>query len=234
MSDFLEKIIWNNTYQEWIIALAITIGLTIAFLIFQKIILNKLKKLAGKTKNEIDDIIIDIITQIKPPLYFFIALYIGIQTLNLPDLAVKIISVIVIVWIIVIATKAAQILISRIFEKKVDEDDARGSKSAFSAIKIIIKIVIWSLGLLLLLSNLGIDITSLIAGLGIGGIAVALALQNILSDLFSSFAIHFDRPFIVGDFIIVGDKMGTVEKIGIKTTRLKLCKGRKLLYRIKN
>jgi small-conductance mechanosensitive channel len=80
------------------------------------------------------------------------------------------------------------------------------------------------------LSNAGVDITSLIAGLGIGGIAVALALQNVLSDLFSSFAIHFDKPFLVGDFIIVGDQMGVVEKIGIKTTRIRALQGEELVF----
>jgi len=96
-------------------------------------------------------------------------------------------------------------------------------------LNIIIKIILWIIGLLLILSNLGINITSLVAGLGIGGIAIALALQNILSDLFSSFAIYFDKPFKVGDFIIIGKDMGTVEQIGIKTTRLRALQGEQIV-----
>jgi small-conductance mechanosensitive channel len=102
-------------------------------------------------------------------------------------------------------------------------------KSPVNVIKKISVGLIWVLGLLTLLSTLGINITSLIAGLGIGGVAVALALQNILSDLFSSFAIYFDKPFEVGDFIVVEDKMGTVEKIGIKTTRIKALQGEEIV-----
>src|SRR5690606_20310255 len=83
----------------------------------------------------------------------------------------------------------------------------------------------WVLALIFFLSNIGVNITSLVAGLGIGGIAIALALQTILSDLFSSFAIYFDKPFVVGDFIVVGDKSGVVEHIGIKTTRLRALQG---------
>jgi small-conductance mechanosensitive channel len=83
---------------------------------------------------------------------------------------------------------------------------------------------------LLAMENLGIDVTAMIAGLGVGGIAVALAVQNILGDLFGSLSIVLDKPFVVGDFIIVGDKLGTVEKIGLKTTRLRALSGEQLIF----
>ena len=121
-----------------------------------------------------------------------------------------------------------QIFINYILKNRLDENESE-AKSAMSAINIIVKIVLWSVGILLILSNLGINVTSLLAGLGIGGVAVALAIQNILSDLFSSFAIHFDKPFVIGDFIVVGDKMGTVKKIGIKTTRIQALQGEEIV-----
>ena len=108
-----------------------------------------------------------------------------------------------------------------------DDDKARG---AAELLGLIARIALWVLGFLLILSNFGIDITSLIAGLGIGGIAVALALQNILGDLFSSFAIYFDKPFEIGDFIVVGDKSGIVKKIGIKTTRVTSLQGEEIVF----
>ena len=85
------------------------------------------------------------------------------------------------------------------------------------------------MGLLLILSNLGFDITTLIASLGIGGVAIALAVQSILSDLFNSLSIYVDKPFTVGDFIIVGDHMGTVQKIGLKTTRIQALQGEEIV-----
>lgn len=91
------------------------------------------------------------------------------------------------------------------------------------------KICLWVFAGLIVLSNLGFNISSLIAGLGIGGIAVAFALQNILTDIFSSFSIFLDKPFKAGDFIVVGNDMGVVEKIGIKTTRLKTLQGEELV-----
>ena len=94
---------------------------------------------------------------------------------------------------------------------------------------LIINIIIWGIGLLFMLDNLGFDVTAMVTGLGIGGIAVALAAQNILGDLFNYFVIFFDRPFEIGDFIIVDDKMGVVEYIGIKTTRIKSLSGEQLV-----
>lgn len=84
--------------------------------------------------------------------------------------------------------------------------------------------------LLLALENFGIDVTALIAGLGVGGIAVALAVQNILGDLFASLTITLDKPFVVGDFIIVGTEMGTIEKVGLKTTRVRSLGGEQLIF----
>jgi small-conductance mechanosensitive channel len=91
------------------------------------------------------------------------------------------------------------------------------------------QVVIWVGGFLFLIDNLGYDITTLVAGLGIGGIAIALAAQTILGDLFSYLVIFFDKPFEIGDFIVVEDKMGTVEYIGIKTTRLRTLGGEQLI-----
>jgi small-conductance mechanosensitive channel len=110
-----------------------------------------------------------------------------------------------------------------------DGEIDQASANASNMLLLMARIILWILGILFLLSNLGIEITSLIAGLGIGGIAVAFALQGILSDLFASFSIYFDRPFQVGDFVIIGTDSGTVEKIGIKSTRIRTLQGEELV-----
>lgn len=92
------------------------------------------------------------------------------------------------------------------------------------------RVVIWSLVALLILENLGVNVLSLLAGVGIGGIAIALAVKNILSDLFASFSMVLDKPFVVGDMIQVNDAMGRVEHIGIKTTRIRSVTGEQLVY----
>jgi small-conductance mechanosensitive channel len=95
---------------------------------------------------------------------------------------------------------------------------------------VLINIFIWGIGVVFLMDNLGFNISAVIAGLGIGGIAIALAAQAILGDLFSYFVIFFDRPFEVGDFITAGDKSGTVEYTGIKTTRIRALSGEQLVF----
>lgn len=105
----------------------------------------------------------------------------------------------------------------------------RAAAGSLSIVAIIAKSLIWSLVILLILDNLGVNITALVAGLGIGGVAVALALQNVLGDLFASLSIALDKPFFVGDFLVVDDLLGSVENIGIKSTRLRSLSGKQIV-----
>ncbi len=105
-----------------------------------------------------------------------------------------------------------------------------GTVAAMDLVGFLARLVVWAAVLLVLLDNLGVNITTLIAGLGVGGIAVALAAQNVLGDLFSSLSIVFDKPFVVGDFIVVGDFMGSVEYVGLKTTRLRSLSGEQVVF----
>ncbi len=215
---------WNNSIYNYLQALVIFIGLLILLKIFREIILARLKKLAKKTKTEFDDILINIFKTIKPPFYLLAALYISIKILFIPGIVSKTINILFIIAIIYEVIRALEKVIDYSFRVKEKEDS-----SVAKTIKLIVKISIWIFGIILALSNLGVNISSLIAGLGIGGIAVALALQNILKDIFSSFSILIDKPFEIGDFIKVGNDMGTVEKIGIKTTRIRTLDGQQLI-----
>ena len=224
----LSTIIFNNTIQKYLIALAVFIVSLIILKIIRTIIFYHLDRLAKKTKTDIDDTFIEIIKSVKPPFYFFLAVYLSILPLTITPLTGKIFNAILITWITYQTIIAVQILINYIIKKKFSS--SKKDRAMPELIGKILKGTLWTVGLLLILSNLGVDISSLIAGLGIGGVAVALAAQNILSDLFSSFSIYFDKPFQVGDFIIVDDAMGTVEKIGIKTTRIRALQGEEIVF----
>jgi small-conductance mechanosensitive channel len=113
--------------------------------------------------------------------------------------------------------------------RKRQEIDENNSGSLLKFLGLIIKIVIWVIVILMIISNIGIEITPLMASLGIGGIAVALALQTILGDLFGAFVIYFDKPFKEGDFIVIGNDMGVVKHIGIKSTRIQALQGQELV-----
>src|SRR5690606_16566914 len=121
-------------------------------------------------------------------------------------------------------------LLFYIKKKSLEEVDAERRIKQIKGISVLISFVVWAIGLVFLLDNLGFEISAVIAGLGIGGIAIALAAQTILGDLFSYFVIFFDKPFKIGDFIIINDKMGSVEYIGIKTTRLRSLGGEQLIF----
>ncbi len=113
---------------------------------------------------------------------------------------------------------------------KIVIDDDNAQVTALSAITFVVRVVIWAVVLMMILDNLGFDITAMVASLGIGGIAVALAAQNILGDLFAFFSIIIDQPFVKGDFIIVGNDLGSIEHIGIKSTRVRSLGGEQLIF----
>lgn len=114
------------------------------------------------------------------------------------------------------------------YRDRLEDDPAQ--TTALTAMGFLGKMLAWVAVLLLVIDNLGFDITALVASLGIGGVAVALAIQNILGDLFASLSIVIDKPFVIGDFIIVGSEMGTVERIGLKTTRVRSLSGEQLIF----
>jgi small-conductance mechanosensitive channel len=226
---FLNINILNNKVGDYAIFLIFFLIFFLLLRIFRGAILNKIKNFIQKIGYELGNTLISIIDTIRAPFYWFLAFYASVNVLNLSPLFLKILTGILLAWVSYQIVKALQILIDYALNKFFDKEKDQGAQNAISAIGKIAKSLLWILAILTVLSNMGVNITSVIAGLGIGGIAVALALQNILNDLFSSFAIYFDKPFVAGDFIIVGDHMGIVEKIGIKTTRIRALQGEEIV-----
>jgi len=226
-NSFFQYQVLGNSLKDYIFALFIFLGILVLFKIIQIILLRYFRRLAEKTRTEIDDAFIEIVQKIRPPFYFLLAVYFALKCLEVNFWLAKIFSAVLGVWIIYQIIVSIQVLINRIVKKRIAKDV--GSEAAIELLGKIFKGVLWAIGFLFILSNLGINITSLVAGLGIGGIAVAFALQNILADLFSSFTIFFDKPFEIGDFIVVGDCKGMVERIGIKTTRIRSLQGEELV-----
>ncbi|MCD4761259.1 mechanosensitive ion channel family protein, partial [bacterium] len=226
---------WGNTGYDYFKAGIIFVGLIFALKIFQAIILSRLHKLALKTETDIDDMLVEVFKKIKPPFYFFVAVYFGVKVLQVSEILSKALTVlflIVIVWEIIQAISRVLDFMIRKFLQKSSQEEGEDNQHAESMVKlmmVIIKVILWVIGLLLILSNLGINVTSLMAGMGIGGIAIALALQNVLGDLFSAFSIYIDKPFKVGDHIKIGNDRGEVEKIGLKTTRIRTLQGEQLI-----
>jgi small-conductance mechanosensitive channel len=230
MDDILSRVYYNNTAQDYLMALGIIVGGIVALALFRKVIFSRLKKWADRTENTLDDFAVRAIEKFGLPALNFVILYVGINYLTLSEKANQVIriavAVIVTFFILrLLSTTALQGLQSYVRRQDQGEEKVK----QLGGIMLILNIIIWSIGIIFLFDNLGYDVGTIIAGLGIGGIAIALAAQNILGDLFNYFVIFFDRPFEIGDFIEIDDKKGNVEHIGIKTTRLKSLTGEQLI-----
>ncbi len=219
-----------------IVGAAITfVTLTLVFWLIRIVLLHRLKNLAAKTTATFDDVFVDAVEGIKAWVYSLVAFYAALQFFTLPetiDLVISGIFYFAVVWqAINIAGCFIDYFAVQFLEKDEDGDGVvdPSAATASNMVTLIAQIVLWALGTIFVLSNVGIEVTSLIAGLGIGGIAIAFALQGVLGDLFASFSIYFDKPFRIGDFIIVGADSGTVEKIGIKSTRIRTLQGEELV-----
>lgn len=220
---------------KWLIAIGLFLVLTLLFKIIQVIVLARLEMLSQKTSTDIDDMMIRAVKSIRAWAYTLAALYIALQPFNLPhwlDITLTALFLVTIVWqLIEVAACVIDYGVTRFLEKDEDGDGIVDPNAATASdlVTLMSRIILWVLGIIFVLSNLGIEVTSLIAGLGIGGIAIAFALQGILSDLFASFSIYADRPFRVGDYVVIGADSGTVERIGVKSTRIRTLQGEELV-----
>ena len=230
MNNFWKIRFWNNSVFDWSVALGTVLIAIFTLMILRRIVMEKLRKWSATTKTTADDFLIGILEKSVLPLLYIGSIYLALTYLHQPARFSKVLNIAIVFvatfYVLRIITAVVKHFIFSSIEK--NRDTALKQKQAKGLI-IIINAIIWVLGFVFLIDNLGYDVTTIVAGLGIGGIAIALAAQTVLGDLFSYFVIFFDRPFEIGDFIIVEDKMGTVEYIGIKTTRLKTLSGEQLI-----
>ncbi len=228
--DILSKIFFGNSVQNWLLALAVfTVGWLI-IRVFKRVILKSLKRWSLKSKANLDDFFIETVEKSVVPLFYLAVFRLGLGFLDISPAVSNVVYVATLLFLTffilrIITSVIRQFVFSYIETKENSETKEKQAKGLL----LIVNIVIWILGIVFIIDNLGYNVTTLITGLGIGGIAIALAAQTILGDLFSYFVIFFDRPFEIGDFIIVEDKMGTIEYIGLKTTRVRTLSGEQLI-----
>jgi small-conductance mechanosensitive channel len=221
----------QNFIKDSIIAFGVLILAYFFLKITKNLVFRQIKKITGKTDNILTNKIIEIIDKYFVPITYFGLFYATLKEIQLNPSMVATVKTIVLILTTVYVTKflvdTSRIIIYYYTEKYHTADSIieRNIRALFPAIRIIF----WTLAIISILSNLGFDIKAIITGLGIGGVALALASQSILQDLFSYFAILFDQPFEISDLVSAGDFMGHVEHIGIKTTRIKALTGEQLI-----
>lgn len=229
---FLEKTIYHNTVKDWLLAVAITFIIYFLTRTTKYILQKKLNSFAADTITAWDDLAAELIGRINIVFFLILSVYMGSLKTQLPETTSNILKnsfiIVSLVQVAILISYSINFWIERYRKQKVQSNAE--AVTTLTSVGFVLRMMIWIIFILIALDNIGVNITTFIAGLGIGGIAVALAVQNILADLFASFSIVLDKPFVIGDFIIVDEHMGTVERIGLKTTKIRSLSGEQLVF----
>ena len=224
--------IYGNTLAEWGWAALVGVLVMVGVWLGLRLVLARVRAISRRTQTDLDDLVVDLLGRTKLLFVLLVGVWAASVPLALDPLLERWIRAVLVVGLLLQAgfwgTAGINYALERYRRRQLELDPS--GATAVGALSFIARLLLWTVVVLTALANVGVDITAFIASLGIGGIAVALALQSVLSDLFASLSIVLDKPFVVGDFIIVGDYMGTVEHVGLKTTRIRSLSGEQLVF----
>ena len=221
----------GNTVAAWTLALGVLLTTLVALRVLARAVARQISRLAKGTENSLDDLIGSLVERTNLLFLLVVALWAGSYALALSARAAQALHILVVFGLLIQAAVWVSAVADHFltgYRRKVQADDP-GVATAMGAVGFLVRVAVWGVVLLIGLDTMGVEITTLIAGLGVGGIAVALAVQNVLGDLFASLAIVLDKPFVVGDFIDLGSHSGVVENVGLKTTRVRSLSGEELI-----
>jgi small-conductance mechanosensitive channel len=239
LADVLERTWLGNPLTEWLRAAIVLVAAFLFLGIAKRLVVARLAVVAQRTSTEVDDLVVELVRRTRHWFLFLLAFWLAHHFIDWPgpeDPALegpweRRIGILVHLGSFVQAGLWGKGLLEFGIRRLVGQGSRTDRERAMGAgiLSFLGATILWSLVVLLCLSALGVNVNALIASLGVGGIAVALAAQNVLGDLFASIAILLDKPFVVGDSIQVGDFQGTVERIGVKTTRLRSVNGEEIV-----
>jgi small-conductance mechanosensitive channel len=227
LRDLAGQVYYGNTLRDWAIALIVFVLLFTVLPLIRVVIRNRLRKPRPHQSRETLEIVVAVIKRTTRLFLIAVAIWLSTRSLTIPsqlDRALDV-ALLVIVWFQVALWGTT--IVGRLVQPRGSA--AAEGDASLNILRFIATVLVWSIALLMLLANLGVEIMPLVAGLGIGGIALALAVQNVLGDLLASLSIALDKPFRVGDFLVLGEEKGTVEQIGIKSTRLRSTTGEQIV-----
>ena len=231
--EMFGRMFLGSPLEDWLIALCIGVGLLVSVRLVKALLARRFLKLDRESHDSIYALIASLVERVSMLVVAMLAIYFASVGLKMPEGLQTWFSALSVIVVIIQVTIWGNVLISfalKRYQTKVE--NASGERmTTMRALGFVGRFVLLSVATLLALDNIpGVKITTLIASLGIGGIAVAMAVQNILADLFASLSIVLDKPFVIGDFIIVDTHMGTIEYIGLKTTRIRSLSGEQLVF----
>ena len=229
----LNNTFWGNTIETWLIAVGVSVGLLLAVKLIRDLLVRRFFRLDQNRADNVNALIAAMVKSVSMPIVALLFLNIGAQGLDIPEKLTVWVSALAMIAVIIQIARWGNVLISFGFKRYQKKHALENGErvTTLRALSFVGRTALFTIAALLALDNIpGVKITTLVASLGIGGIAVAMALQNILGDIFASLSILLDKPFVVGDFIIVETHMGTVEYIGLKTTRIRSLSGEQLVF----
>jgi len=234
LNTWLNIAIFQNRLGDYLQAIVTFLGLLLALSISKRFLIKYFSRIAKKTTNDFNDFIATLLSRIGLPVFCVVSFYFAALPLNLSET----IRVFIRYALVIVVTIRSVLLFQEIIKYGIGKAYRKRMKPDDPSVELMVKSitgitrwVIWVLAIIFMLDNLGINISTFVAGIGIGGVAVALAAQAILGDAFSALSIFLDKPFEIGDFIILdGDYLGSVEHIGIKTTRIRSLSGEQLVF----
>ncbi len=230
--EFLQSTFYANPVWRWLAGVGVILFTWLTLQVFTRVMIRHLRKIAERTQGQLDDLLVELLHKTRFFLVFVISAYAGSRFLALPEAASEGLHVAFVIALLFQAGFWSNGLVTfwltRTVKRRLGADAA--TATSLAAIGFVAKLILWAVVLLVALDNMGVNITTLVAGLGITGIAVALGVQSIFKDAFASLSIVIDKPFVIGDFIAVGDLSGTVERVGLKTTRVRSLSGEQLIF----
>ncbi len=232
MLSWLDYTFLGNTLRDWSISLGILVVALVVLFVVRRLARGRLQRLADETGSIFFKVARHVVGQSKGWFLLLVSLNVALQSIEAGDRFDDIFRRLLIIGMLIqmgIWAVAGFGRFMRLRREQQLEEDA-GAVAAMDIVGFLTRVGIWTIVLLLVLDNVGVNITALVAGLGVGGIAVALAAQNIISDLFASLSIVLDKPFVLGDFLNIGEFYGNVEKVGLKTTRIRSLSGEQLVF----
>ena len=227
----MNHIILGNSLTDWLIALAVAVTVAAGLDAVKAILLRRIRSLTARRASRARGVAVAALSSTRLAVLAILGLYAGASLLVLPErgqlFAGRAAMAALLVQCAIWGDHGVR---SWLASTRAQQADDPGRATSSAAIGFIVRVLLWAVVVLMILDNLGVNITTLVASLGIGGIAVALAVQSILGDLFASLSIVLDKPFGIGDFIIVDNALGTVEHVGLKTTRVRSLGGEQIVF----
>ncbi|GMU45645.1 MAG: mechanosensitive ion channel protein [Porticoccaceae bacterium] len=231
-TGWLNLVVLGNTLTTWGIGLGLTLLVGSLLPLLKCQLGRRLGRLAERDGAQLSRYAAEIVAGTRRGVMWLVALFVGARAVTLPPKIDAALASITAAVLLVQAALWAQRALNVWLGQRLDRarlTDAAGA-TTLSLLGFVCRVALWAVALLMILDNLGFNITTLVASLGIGGVAVALAVQNILGDLFASLSIALDKPFVIGDFIVVDGIAGTVEYVGLKTTRVRSLSGEQVVF----